>query len=308
MDNIMKNRALRTLFLLALGVAWCGLFAARVQAKSVTDTTGCIVDLPDAPKRVVSLAPSITEIVFSLGKGDLLAGVTRYSDYPAAAQKLPRVGSYIRPELETIVSLKPDLCLAVKDGNPDKVIQRIKAFGIPVYTVNPDGIDTIIRSINEIGNLLNATSEARAITDAMGAQLEAIDRTIAKASHKPRLFFQIGISPIVSVGKNTFLNEMIRRAGGENVVTSKTPYPRFSKEQVLALAPEMIIITSMARNDDFDTMKQEWASWPSLPAVQTNNIHVVNSDILDRPTPRVVEGLAMLAALIHPTLFEEAAR
>ncbi|VFQ46780.1 ABC transporter substrate-binding protein [Desulfoluna butyratoxydans] len=304
----MKNRALRTLFFLALGVAWCGLFAARVQAKSVTDTTGCVVALPDAPKRVVSLAPSITEIVFSLGKGDLLAGVTRYSDYPEAAQKLPRVGSYIRPELETIVSLKPDLCLAVKDGNPDNVIQRIRAFGIPVYTVNPDGIDTIIRSINEIGNILNATPEARAITGAMGAQLEAIDRTVAKASHTPRLFFQIGIAPIVSVGKNTFLNEMIRRAGGENVVTSETPYPRFSKEQVLALAPEMIIITSMARNDDFEVMRQEWASWPSLPAVQTNNIHVVNSDILDRPTPRVVEGLAMLAALIHPTLFEEAAR
>ncbi|SCY37510.1 ABC transporter substrate-binding protein [Desulfoluna spongiiphila] len=304
----MKNRALRVILILALGMFCSGLSVSPGEAKTFTDTTGCTVTVPDRPLRVVSLAPSITEIVFSLEKGSFLTGVTRYSDYPEAAKKLPRVGSYIRPELETIVSLKPDLCLAVKDGNPEKVVERIKAFGIPVYTVNPDGIDTIIRSINEIGDLLNATYKARAITGAMEAQLASIDRAIAGVAHKPRLFFQIGISPIVSVGTHTFLDEMIRRAGGENIVTSKTPYPRFSKEQVLALAPEMIIITSMARNDDFESVKQGWESWPSLPAVQMNNIHIVNSDILDRPTPRVVDGLAMLAALIHPTLFKEAVR
>jgi len=304
----MKNRALRVIFILAFGVCCCGLFVSPGTARTFTDTTGCTVTIPDRPLRVVSLAPSITEIVFALEKGSLLVGVTRYSDYPDKAKELPRVGSYIRPELESIVSLKPDLCLAVKDGNPKKVIDRVKAFGIPVYTVNPDGIDTILRSINEIGDLLNATGKARAITGTMGAQLASIDGAIAGASHKPRLFFQIGISPIVSVGKNTFLDEMIRRAGGENVVASNTPYPRFSKEQVLALAPEMIIITSMDRNDIFETVKKEWESWPSLPAVQLNNIHIVNSDILDRPTPRVVDGLAMLAALIHPTLFKEVVR
>ena len=101
---------------------------------------------------------------------------------------------------------------------------------------------------------------------------------------------------------------MIQRAGGKNVVTSNTPYPRFSKEQVLTLAPEMIIITSMARNDIFEVVKRDWESWPSLPAVVNKRIHVVDSDILDRPTPRVVDGLSMLAALIHPTLFAEAPR
>jgi len=304
-EKTMKNRALRVILTLAFGLFLGGISVSSGVAQTFTDTTGCPVTVPNRPLRVVSLAPSITEIVFSLGKGSLLAGVTRYSDYPAEAKTLPRVGSYIRPELETIVSLKPDLCLAVKDGNPGNVIKRLKAFGIPVYTVDPNGIGTILRSINEIGDLLDATDEARAITGKMAAQLASIDSTIAGVSHKPRLFFQIGISPIVSVGKNTFLDEMIRRAGGENVVTSSTPYPRFSKEQVLALAPEMIIITSMARNDVFETVKKEWESWPSLPAVRNKTIHIVDSDILDRPTPRVVDGLAMLAALIHPALFKE---
>ncbi|WP_300669936.1 ABC transporter substrate-binding protein [Desulfoluna sp.] len=301
----MKNRALYFVFILIAARFYCGISISYGETQSFTDTTGCTVELPDRPLRVVSLAPSITEIVFSLGKGALLAGVTRYSDYPEEAKKLPRVGSYIRPELETIVNLKPDLCLAVKDGNPKKTIQRLKAFGIPVYTVSPEGIDTILRSIKEIGGLLNAKDEAQNITEKMSTQLAFIDRAVAQAPHKPLIFFQIGISPIVSVGKNTFLNEMIQRAGGENAVTSPRPYPRFSKEQVLALAPEIIIITSMARNDIFEVVKKEWESWPSLPAVKTKRIHVVDSDILDRPTPRVVDGLAMLTALIHPTLFKE---
>lgn len=307
-EETMRNRAIAIASILILTLLGIGPSASGGEPKAFTDITGCTLTLTTPPRRVVSLAPSITEIVFSLGKGALLVGVTRYSDYPEAAKKLPRVGSYIRPELESIVSLKPDLCLAVKDGNPPKVIQRLKNFGIPVYTVSPDGIDTILRSINEIGELLYAKDEARSITSGMTAQLTAIDRAVAKAPHKPRLFFQIGISPIVSVGRNTFLDEMIQRAGGTNAVTSERPYPRFSREQVLALAPEMIIITSMARNDIFEVVKKEWESWPSLPAVKNQRIHVVDSDILDRPTPRVVDGLSMLAALIHPALFQGGAQ
>ena len=302
----MRYRALTLAILISLPVLFSGVSDSHGGERTFTDTTGCTISLPDRPLRVVSLAPSITEIVFALGKGPLLVGVTRYSDYPEKAKMLPRVGSYIRPELESIVTLKPDLCLTVEDGPPKKTIERLKAFGIPVYTVNPDSIDTILRSIQEIGDILDAKNTAAAITDKMGAQLTVIDRAVAEAPHKPDIFFQIGISPIVSVGKNTFLDEMIQRAGGTNVVTSDTPYPRFSKEQVLALAPEMIIITSMARNDIFEVVKKDWESWPSLPAVRNKRIHVVDSDTLDRPTPRVVDGLAMLAALIHPTLFAEA--
>lgn len=303
----MRYRAVIFALLLTCPGLSYGAPLSQGAVRAFTDTTGCTVTLPNRPLRVVSLAPSITEIVFSLGRGGLLAGVTRHSDYPEAAKKLPKVGSYIRPDLESIVSLKPDLCLAVKDGNPAKTLQRLKAFGIPVYTVNPNGIDPIIHSIGEIGAVLDARHEADAVTSRMRAQLAAIDRAVAKAPRRPRLFFQIGVSPIVSVGRHTFLDEVIRRAGGENVVTSRTPYPRFSREEVLALAPEMIVITSMARGEGFEGVKKGWESWPQLPAVSNKAIHVVDSDILDRPTPRVVDGLAGLAALIHPALFAKGA-
>ncbi len=297
--------------ILSLVIAMVLLFSGAPfcfgESRSFTDTMGVTVTLPKRPLRVVSMAPSITEIIFSLGQGACLCGVTRYSDYPREAALLPRIGSYIRPELETIIELQPDLCLAVKDGNPDKTIQQLKAFGISVYTVDPKNIASILRSIKEIGHLLDVTDTAMALTKKMGEQLAAIDAAVSKAPHTPTLFFQIGISPIVSVGKNTFLDEMITRAGGKNVVTSHTPYPRFSREQVLALAPEIIIITSMARNDIFDVVKKEWESWPSLPAVSTHRIYITDSDILDRPTPRVIQGLAMLTTLIHPTLFPEGA-
>ena len=299
----MTYRAFTVSIAAVFTLLWCSMALASGPCLIFTDATGVTITLPHRPLRVVAMAPSITEIVFSLNQGHRLCGVTRYSDYPEGAKALPRIGSYIRPELESIVSLKPDLCIAVKDGNPGTIIQRLNAFGIPVYTVNPDGIDSILRSITEIGGVLGAEAQARTITHRMGQQLAAIDKAVAQVSHTPRIFFQIGISPIVSVGKNTFLDEMIHRAGGDNAVTGKTPYPRFSTEQVLALAPEMIIITSMARNDAFEETKKQWTSWPSLPAVQNNAVYIVNSDILDRPTPRVVEGLSMLARLIHPTLF-----
>ena len=274
------------------------------SARMVTDATGEKITLPDRPLRVVSLAPSLTEIVFSLEKESSLKGVTRYSDFPEEARALPKVGSYIKPELERIVRLKPDLCLAVLDGNPPKVLQRLKRFGIPVFIVNPNGIDAILRSINQVGEALDAQEKALKITSKMQRRLDTIDKAVSQAAHRPKLFFQIGISPIVSVGKGTFLDEMIRRAGGDNVVTSKTPYPRYSTEQVLTLAPEMIIITSMARDDIFDAVRRKWESWPTLPAVKNSAVHLVNSDILDRPTPRVVDGLLMLARLIQPQLIE----
>ena len=127
-----------------------------------------------------------------------------------------------------------------------------------------------------------------------------------KGAHsRPRVFFQIGISPIVSVGTDSFINELIILAGGKNVAAGKVVYPRFSREQVLAFSPEVLIITSMARNMLFEQVKAEWMRWPNIPAVRNQRIHLVDSNVFDRPSPRLVEALEMLAKLIHPELFKE---
>lgn len=273
------------------------------ETRTVVDQMGRSVTFPVHPQRVISLAPSITEIVFAIGRGECLKGATIYSDYPEAALALPKVGSYVHLDLEKIVALKPDLCIAVKDGNPKQTADRLVSLGIPVYAVNPIDLDSVISTVGLIGSLLNADASAARVVNDMEQRIRRVEHLVSTAATRPRVFFQIGINPIVSVGNDTFIHELIERAGGINLAAASVSYPRFSKEQFLALSPDVVIITSMARGEVFQKVKKEWQSWPDLPAVRNDQVHIVDSNILDRPTPRMVDGLELLVRLIHPELF-----
>jgi len=283
-----------------------GLFFADqaiYASKILTDQLGRQVSLPDNPIRVVSLAPSITEIVFALGQEHRLVGATRFSDFPEAAKKIPKVGSYVHLDLEKIVSLKPDLCIAIKDGNPKVVVNRLESLNISVYAVNPRDLKTVMKTITEIGTFLNAGEKTNSVVKNMKSRIQRVKTKTANVTYRPRVFFQIGIAPIVSAGTNTFAHELIELAGGKNISKGPIPYPRFSKEQVLSLSPEVFIITSMSRNTIFERVKKEWSKWPSLPAIRDKRIYLEDSNLFDRPTPRLVDGLENLARRIHPELF-----
>ena len=272
-------------------------------ARKIQDQIGRTITIPEDPKRVVALAPSITEIVFKLGQAHRLVGATQYSNYPAAASQLPRVGSYVQLSLEKIVALKPDLCIAIKDGNPKPVVDRLHAMGIPVYVVNPHNLETVIQTMQALGRLLNASAKVDKLTTAVEARLQKVRSRVAETDKRPRVFIQIGISPIISIGTNTFIHDLIKTAGGINVAAGDTAYPRFSREQVLALSPDVIIITSMARQATFEKVRLEWRHYDQIPAIRDQRIHLVDSDIFDRPSPRLIDALEVLAALIHPDLF-----
>ena len=276
--------------------------AVSADARMLVDQTGREVDVPKSPRRVVSLAPSITEIIYDLDCGDLLKGATTYSNFPEAAKDLPKVGSYVYLDLEKIVSLKPDLCIGIKDGNPKEIVMRLETLGIPVYAVNPRSLATINSTVLEIGGLLHVPEKARAVVGEMKTRIDRVRQTAAQAGNRPRVFFQIGISPIVSAGSDTFIHELIEIAGGDNMASTYTSYPRFSVEEVLVAAPDIIIITSMAREKVFEQVRTKWRQWPNIPAVKDDRIYLVNSDLFDRPTPRVIEGLETLIRLIHPEL------
>ena len=282
-----------------LGLALWAL-PALAHARPITDLLGRRVDVPDAPQRVVSMAPSITEIIYAVDRQDLLVGVTRYSDYPPAALDLPRIGSYVHLDLERIVSLKPDLCIATRDGNPKVVIDRLAALGIAVFALDPRNLETVMDTVRSIGDLLDAREEAKDLIGQMQGRIDAVHHRLRGIDERPGVFFQIGISPIVSAGTSTFIHELITAAGGKNLAAGPVPYPRFSREQVLALKPDVIIITSMARHAVFETVRAEWQRWPDMPAVKSGRIHLQESNIFDRPTPRLVDGLEQLAELIHP--------
>ena len=180
--------------------------------------------------------------------------------------------------------------------------------GFTVYfnkLVNPTNLKTVMKTITEIGAFLNAGSNAQSVVQDMKSRIQKVKHKISKANDRPRVFFQIGIAPIVSVGTHTFAHELIELAGGINLSKGPTPYPRFSKEKVLSLRPEVFIITSMSRNAIFEQVKKEWSKWPSLPAVRDQRIHLEDSNLFDRPTPRLVDGLENLARRIHPELFAQ---
>jgi cobalamin transport system substrate-binding protein len=293
---------------IAVTVMVIGLFSAAEgfsHARPVTDQLGRRVDVPEDPRRIVSLAPSITEIIFALEQDHRLRGVTMFSDFPPQAKSLPRVGSYVHLDLERIVALKPDLCFATKDGNPRDVIERLDSLGIPVYAVDPRDYESVMDTLLEMGALLNAEKKAADIVKDMRRRIDRIKGLVAGTFKRPRVFFQIGIAPIVAVGSGTFIHELIVLAGGRNCSEGPVPYPKFSREQVLALAPEVFVITSMARGEAFERVKDEWSRWPDLPAVRNNRIMLVDSNLFDRPSPRLVDALELLTEIVHPELFEE---
>ena len=276
-----------------------------LEAKNVIDQLGRRVSIPEDPIRVISLAPNITEIIFDLGQEHRLKGVTTYSDYPVQAKTYPKVGSYVHLDLERIVSLQPDLCIAIKDGNPRSIIMRLEKLHIPVYAVDPRNLEAVIETVREIGTLLNSYKRADVLAGQMELRILKVKKRIKKINHTPTVFFQIGVSPIVSVGTNTFIHELIVLAGGINLAQGKTVYPRYGKEQILSMSPDVFIISSMTNEESIHHLKSKWRQYTQIPAIKNNRLYHVDSNIFDRPTPRLVDALELLGRLIHPEVFDD---
>ncbi|MBW2467001.1 MAG: ABC transporter substrate-binding protein, partial [Deltaproteobacteria bacterium] len=239
---------------------------ACVTARSVTDQVGRNLTVPDNPTRVIALAPSITEIIYDLHQEKRLIGVTQYSTYPAEARSLPRVGSYVRLDVEKIVSLRPDLCLAIKDGNPKHIIDKIVALNIPVYVIDPRNLFQIMDSINRLGSLLQAEPTAKELVADMKERVEHVQTLVETTSIRPRIFFQIDAEPLFSAGRNTFIHELIELAGGINSAAGADSYPRYSWEDILMLQPEIVLISSMAGGLKPEELVKSWNRWQQLSA------------------------------------------
>jgi iron complex transport system substrate-binding protein len=297
------NRALGSVLILLVACLPVLLMTEHLAARTLVDKVGRTVEVPDHPVRVVALAPSVTEIVFALGQEHRLVGASTHSDFPANAKNLPKVGTYVRPDLERILALKPDLCLAVKDGNPKALIERLEGLGVPVYAVDPRSFAAIIEAVQGIGEILGVEGEAGVVTNEMQRRIEEVRQVAAMATTRPRVFYQIGLAPMVSAGQGTFLHEMIELAGGDNLAAGEELYPRFAPEEVVTLAPEIILVSAM--RSEGVRAQEHWARFGAIPAVREGRVHAVDSDLFDRPSPRLVLALEEMARLLHPELFGE---
>ncbi len=258
--------------------------------------------LPNDYRRIVSLAPSITEILFALGLGDRIIGVTKHCNYPPEALTKTSVGTYIDLNIDKILSLKPDLVIATADGNEKESVDRLTFFKIPVLVTNPKNLNEVFETVKTIGRITRQENRAESIVRSLK---QRTDRVVQACSSlpRPRVFLEINENPLITVGKDTFHNHLIELAGGINI-SGKDPlaYPKYSLEQVLQSKPDVLLITSMERGVLAERKKDRWKQWDQIPAVKQGRIHILNSDLLDRPSPRLVDGLEALARAIHPEL------
>jgi iron complex transport system substrate-binding protein len=300
----MKNHFIKSLSLLSL-VILLGTSASYPATRTFKDEVGREVTFSFPPKKIVSLAPNITEILFSLGLDEEIVGVSIHCNFPEKAKSRVRVGSYISLDFERITSLKPDLVIATGAGNTREMVDRLEKLGFKTYVIFPKNFNDILESIAHIGQVVNREKGARGIIEGMRKRSQRVIELTGDLP-RPKVFIQIGDAPVVTVGKGSFADDLIRLAGGENVAgKEKEVYPRFGMEEILKRAPEVIVISSMNPKADYQKTFQEWARWKTIPAVKNGRIHLIDSDLLDRPSPRIVDGLEELAKVLHPEKFKK---
>ncbi|MBW1997367.1 MAG: cobalamin-binding protein [Deltaproteobacteria bacterium] len=275
-------------------------YAKDSSGGTFKDVLGKEVTLQGAPTRIISLAPSLTEILYSLGLGGKVIGVTTFSHYPPEARKKPKVGSYINLNVEKIISLSPDLVVGTVDGNEPGVVEILEQAGIRVYIVNPRNVEELLETIVRVGEVCGVPERAGRLVAGLKRRVSGIEET-TRSLRKPLVFLQINIKPIMTVNRHTFHHDLIRLAGGVNMAAEgKVTYPRISIEEVIRRRPEVILISSMERSGQFEKARQEWLKWTTIPAVRDGRVYLIDSDLIDRPSPRFIEGLELMAELIHP--------
>ncbi len=270
------------------------------RAASFKDALGRIVELESPPERIVSLAPSITEILYALGLGEQVVGVTQFSDYPQAALKKPKVGSYIKLNVERIIALRPDIVIGTADGNKPRIVKLLEQASIPVYIINPRKIRDILKTISTLGQVCGVRDKGKALSSELK---EKVDRIYKQTSilKKPLVFLQINSKPLMTVNKMTFHHDIIRLAGGINLAGEETIiYPKISMEEILLKRPDIILISTMERGRRFAREREKWLLWTDIPAVKNNRIHAIDSNLMDRASPRIILGLEKMAKLLHP--------
>ncbi len=260
------------------------------------------------PQRIVSLDPSITEILFALGLNNEMVGVTDYCDYPEQARTTPKVGGYINPNIEAIALLEPDLVVTTLKTNTPRLIQQLEDFGITVFVLDPKKIEDIFENISSLAKITYREERAGELLGALKERLHGVRKKVAEIS-RPGVFLGMGKDPLISVGPGSFAHDLIGIAGGRNVASqSSSPYRRYTLEEILLADPEVIIICSMAPDDSCLAQKRWWKRWTNMSAVRNSRIYVIESNLLTRPGPRMVEGLMEIAKAIHPEIFLEQER
>ncbi len=285
---------------------------AEYQQVTLVDSMGNVVTLNSSPQRIVSLAPSNTEILFAIGAGDKVVGVTDFCNYPynftawIEAGNMTSIGSYYGPSTEPIVALNPDLVLA-SSGSLDAAA-NLRNLGINVLVVESKTLDGVLQDILMIGRATGNNAQASALVSAMRERIDNVTTKAATATTKPKVYHEVWNDPLMSVGPGTFIDELITLAGGENIFhDATTSWPTVSSEAIVAKNPDVMVFPDMYMGvqnfyQTIEAVKQR-PGWGIINAVKNDAIYEINADIISRSGPRLVDALEELSKMIHPEIF-----
>ena len=261
----------------------------EVKMRDIADDLGRKIKIPERIERAVSLAPNLTENIFAVGAGDKLVGVTTFCNYPEAASKIAKVGDTINPNLETIIALKPQVVFVSTASQIENFTKTLEAQNIAVFVTNPKDLNGVLANLRQLGEMFGTTERTSILLNELQEKILAVDEKV-RDKQKVKTFVQISKEPLFTIGKESFLTEIIERAGGISVTKNvATAYPKLSKETALALNPEAIILSESPDNiEPNDVFKNS-------SAVKNKKVFKINADLLSRPSPRIVDALEQIA-------------
>ena len=256
------------------------------------DEIGRKVKVRRNPGRLISLAPSITETLYALGLGDRVVGVTSFCDYPPEARTKESIGDTLKPNIEKIISLRPDVVIASTASQLEQPVRRLDELGIPVFVSNPRDVGGVLESIERLGEVLGVAGRAHDLTNELSMRIMAVESRVAGLP-RPPVFLMLGSDPLITAGGPSFITDEITRAGGYSISSGESSeYPQYSMETVVAKKPEIIFLQAGEAGIP--------ARLGETPAAQSGRVYRLDDAILLRPGPRIVDGLEQMAARIHP--------
>ena len=274
----------------------------------VTDEVGRRVRIPTEVRRIVSLAPSVTEIIYALQLDDRLVGDTNYCDVPAAAKTKPHVGAPLSPSIEAIVALHPDLVFATTSINRRETVDALAGLHIAVYATDPHTIRAMIDSFGRMADLVGAPEKGAALVAKLDAALDSLHARLADLP-PVHVLFVVWFDPLITIGQNTFIADALRWAGAESVVLSPQNWPQLNFEEAVRLQPDYIVVAESHTGEGSHSIEnlRSRAVWRDLRAVQLGHIAVISEEI-DRPAPGLIDAIQQLARELHPSVFALNAR
>ncbi len=309
----MKRKRLKWTSLMSIGILLSAMFigmsgislANEFPLTITGDLNREVITITKQPERIISLSPANTEVLFALGLGEKVVGITNVCNYPSQTKEKEKIGDYNNPNLEKIIELEPDLILA-SHGNPTELIDQLEELNYTVVGLNPKNIDDVISSITMVGKITGNVKEAARLTEEMEERIGAV---LSKTSslvenNKPRVLYVVWYKPLWTAGSGTFIDELIQKAGGINIAGDIAGWPQMNLETVIEKNPQVIIIGYSEDQPELIQAVRNESTLDQTDAFKNNQIHTIDTDIVSRTGPRIVDALEEIAKIIHPELFK----